>query len=81
MRFPVWSLYYQGTVLLFALWHDCHISGGGTELTFSADTMFESASAAAAGSAQRPGDVAPVTPERTVLDDDIEEDISRVERK
>ena len=58
--------------------------GGGAELTFSTDTMFESASvvaAPAAGSAQRPGVVAPVTPERTALDDDIEEEINKVERK
>ena len=55
--------------------------GGGTELTFSAETMFESASVVAIGSAQRPGDVAPVNPERTVLDDDIEEEIHKVERK
>ena len=58
--------------------------GGGAELTFSTDTMFESASVAAApaaGPAQRPGYVAPVTPERTVLDDDIEEEINKVERK
>ena len=51
--------------------------GGGTELTFSADT----ASAAAAGSAQRPGDVAPVTPERTVRDEDIEAEINKIERR
>ena len=51
--------------------------GGGTELTFSADT----ASAAAAGSAQRPGDAAPVTPERMVRDEDIEAEINKAERK
>ena len=58
--------------------------GGGTELTFSTDTMFESASAAAAsaaGSAQRPGDVASTTPERAVMDEDVEEDINNIERK
>ena len=43
--------------------------------------MFNSASAAAAGSAQRPGDVAPVTPERTVPEEDIEDDIRKIERK
>ena len=55
--------------------------GGGTELTFSADTMFDSTSAAAAGSAQRLGDVAPVTLERTVPEEDIEEAINNIERK
>ena len=55
--------------------------GGGTELTFSADTMFDTTSAAAAGSAQRPGDIAPVTPERTVQDEDIEAEINKIERK
>ena len=58
--------------------------GGGTELTFSTDTMFESASAvvaSAAGSAQRSGDVAPTTPERAVMDEDIEEDINKIERQ
>jgi hypothetical protein len=55
--------------------------GGGTELTFSADTMFDTTSVAAAGSAQRLGDVAPVTPERTVPEEDIEEDINKIERK
>jgi hypothetical protein len=46
--------------------------------------MFESASvaaASAAGSAQRLGDVAPVTPQRTVPDEDIEDEISKIERK
>ena len=46
--------------------------GGGTELTFSADMMLDTTSAAAAGSAQRLGDIAPVTPERTAQDEDIE---------
>ena len=55
--------------------------GGGTELTFSADTMFDSASVAAAGSAQRSGDVAPVALERTVPEEDIEDEISKIERK
>ena len=81
MLSPAWSIHSPNAVLLLALWHDCHVSGGGTELTVSADTMFDSASAAAAVSAQRPGDVAPVTPERTVPDEDIEDEISKVERK
>ena len=55
--------------------------GGGTELTFSADMMLDTTSAAAAGPAQRLGDIAPVTLERTVQDEDIEADINKIERK
>ena len=53
--------------------------GSGAEITFSTDTVFESSSVAAppaAGSAQRSSDVAPVTPLRTIADEDIEDDIN-----
>ena len=58
--------------------------GSGAEITFSADTMFESPSVAATtavGSAQRLGDVAPVTPPRAAMDEDIEEELNNIERK
>jgi len=58
--------------------------GRGADITFSADTVFSSSSVAAAlaaGSAQRPGDVAPVTPPRTAMVEDIEHDISIIIRK
>ena len=58
--------------------------GSGAEITFSADTVFDSpsvAAATAAGSAQRPGDVAPVTPPRAAMDEDIEDEINTLERK
>ena len=45
--------------------------GGGTEITFSADTIFgqqPAVAATAAGSAQRSGAEAPVTPPRTVVE-------------
>ena len=58
--------------------------GSGADITFSTDTVFEPSSAAAtpaAGSAQRSGDVAPVTPPRSIAEEDIEDDINQLERK
>ena len=56
--------------------------GSGKELNFSANMMLDTASAAsAAGSAQRPGNIAPTTPERAVKDEDIEAEINKTERR
>ena len=55
--------------------------GGGSELTFSAETILEQPSvvvASAARSAQRSGAEAPITPHRTVVKEEVEDDISNI---
>ena len=57
--------------------------GSGSELTFSTETIHEQPSfvaAPAVGSAQCSGAVAPVTPPRTVAEEDVEDDINKLER-
>ena len=57
--------------------------GSGAELTFSIDTVFEPSSAAATsavGPAQCSGVVAPVTPPRTTTEEDIEDEINKLEQ-
>jgi hypothetical protein len=71
-------------MLLSALWNDCHLSRQWFRAHFSAETILEQptvAVAPAVGSAQHSGTDAPITPPRNLVEEELEDEVSKPERK